>query len=156
MSGRTSVAATTTRSPSRAKPIQRSTRITRPSRARSGLSTPGARAILGLADVALEILAVDQGEDLDPAAVEGSVDEAHVARNADAEAIGQPFQRNRSQARVAPVVDEAVDLLERVAHDLAVPAADGFLELPGGDRDPERGSGIGGRPGPGRCRRVGG
>src|SRR5262245_36946902 len=142
MSGRTSVAATTTRRPSRAKPIQRSTRIAWPSRVRSGLSTSGARAILGLANVSLEILAIDQGEDLDTAAVERSVDEAHVARHANAEAIGEPLEGNRAQARVAPVIDQAVDLLERVAHDLAVPAADGFVELRGEDRDRERGSRI--------------
>src|SRR5262249_49808851 len=113
----------------------RGTRIAWPSRAGSGLSTSGARAVLGLADVALEILAVDQREDLDPAAIERSVDEAHVARDADAEAIGEPLEGNGTQTRVAPVVDQAVDLLERVAHDLAVPAADGFVELRGEDRD---------------------
>src|SRR5215831_12430021 len=145
MSRRMSRTTSATASTSSTKRIHRRARIASPWPVSPGLSTSSARPVLGLADVALQILAVDEGEDLDPAPVEGTVDKTHVARHADAEAIGEPLERNRAQARMPPVVDEAVDLLERVAHDLAVPAADGFVELRGEDRDRERGSRIGER-----------
>src|SRR5439155_2535360 len=92
-----------------------------------------------LADVAIEVLAIDEGEDLDRVPFSAPVDEAYVGGDADPVVARKTFERDGPQRPVPPVSREQGDLVERRALHAAVPALDGFVELAGEDRDQERG-----------------
>src|SRR5213083_3742778 len=89
----------------------------------------GVRASLVLADVAVEVLAVDEAQDLDPAARLASIEQSNVGADLDAVEPICALHRLRVQARMREVLREQHDLLERGLQDAVVPLLDRFVEL---------------------------
>src|SRR2546426_5262199 len=92
-----------------------------------------------LADVAIEVLAIDEGEDLDRVPFSAPVDEAYVGGDADPVVARKTFERDGPQRPVPPVSREQGDLVERRALHAAVPGLGGFVEIAGEERGQARG-----------------
>src|SRR5262245_48597595 len=110
-------------------------------RTRRGLGRLRGSRSLHVPDVPLQVFAVDQRQDLEPVPLDRPVDQPHVGRDADAVVAGEAFERDGTEARVPPVLAQPRDLLERAAHDAAVPPADRIVELVAEDRHAPDGAG---------------
>ncbi len=98
----------------------------------SDAATTCASPRLRLPDVAVEVLAIDERQDLDLVLpLPSPVEQPHVGGDPDAVVARKALQRQRPQAGVAVVLGEQVRLLEGGALDAQVPALERVVELAG-------------------------